>query len=90
MLPLLYLHGLFSSDFGPALEQFLGTGHGLSAATVTRLTKDWQGEATAFGQRDLSGTDYVYLWVDGIHLKVRLAQDKVCQLPSFGPKSGHW
>jgi hypothetical protein len=29
----------------------------LPAATVTRLTKDWQGEATAFGQRDLSGTD---------------------------------
>lgn len=61
VLPLLYLHGLSSSDFGPALEQFLGTGHGLSAATVTRLTKDWQGEATAFGQRDLSGTDYVYV-----------------------------
>jgi hypothetical protein len=59
-------HGLSSSDFGPALEQFLGTGHGLWAATVTRLTKDWQGEATAFGQRDLSGTDYVYVWVDGV------------------------
>ena len=52
-------HGLSSSDFVPALEQFLGTGHGLSAATVTRLTKDWQAEATAFGQRDLSATDYV-------------------------------
>ena len=38
VLPLLYLHGLSSSDFAPALEQFLGTGHGLSAATITRLT----------------------------------------------------
>ena len=28
VLPLLYLHGLSSSDFGPSLEQFLGTGHG--------------------------------------------------------------
>ncbi len=26
VLPLLYLHGLSSGDFGPALEQFLGTG----------------------------------------------------------------
>src|SRR3546814_15659498 len=26
VLPLLYLHGLSTSDFGPALEQFLGTG----------------------------------------------------------------
>jgi Transposase, Mutator family len=28
----------------------------------------------------LKDTDYVYLWVDGIHLKVRLEQDKVCLL----------
>jgi putative transposase len=42
--PLLYLHGLSSSDFGPALEEFLGTSHGLSAATITRLTRDWQDE----------------------------------------------
>ena len=30
VLPLLYLHGLSSSDFGPALEQFLGSDQGLS------------------------------------------------------------
>ncbi len=47
VLPLLYLHGLSSSDFRPSLGQSLGTGHGLSAARVTRLTKDCQGEATA-------------------------------------------
>jgi putative transposase len=63
VLPLLYLHGLSTSDFGPALEQFLGSGAGLSATTITRLTAQWQDEAKAFGQRDLSGTDYVYLWV---------------------------
>jgi transposase-like protein len=72
VLPLLYLHGLSSGDFGPALEQFLGTGAGLSATSITRLTAQWQDEAKAFGKRDLSSTDYVYLWVDGIHLKVRL------------------
>ena len=66
MLPLLYLHGLSSSDFGPALEQFLGSAQGLSAATVTRLTADWQTEATAFNKRSLKGTDFVYVWVDGI------------------------
>ena len=31
VLPLLYLHGLSTGDFGPALEQFLGSGAGLSA-----------------------------------------------------------
>ena len=59
VLPLLYLHGLSSGDFGAALEQFLGTGAGLSASTITRLTAQWQDEAKAFADRDLSGTDFV-------------------------------
>jgi len=66
VLPLLYLHGLSSSDFVPALQSFLGTGSGLSAAVVTRLTAQWQQEAKAFNDRDLSGVDYVYLWADGV------------------------
>jgi putative transposase len=87
VLPLLYLHGLSSGDFGPALEQFLGTGAGLSATSITRLTAQWQDEAKAFGKRDLSGTDYVYLWVDGIHLKVRLEQEKLCLLVMIGVRA---
>jgi putative transposase len=61
VLPLLYLHGLSTSDFGPALEQFLGSSAGLSATTITRLTSQWQDEAKTFQDRDLSNTDYVYL-----------------------------
>ena len=87
VLPLLYLHGLSSGDFGPALTQFLGTSHGLSPATITRLTKDWQDEAAAFTMRSLAETDYVYVWVDGIHLKVRLEQDKVCLLVMIGVRA---
>jgi transposase-like protein len=87
VLPLLYLHGLSGGDFGPALEQFLGSGAGLSAASITRLTAQWQDEAKAFGQRDLSGTDFVYLWVDGIHLKVRLDQEKLCLLVMIGVRT---
>ena len=84
VLPLLYLHGLSSSDFVPALEGFLGTGSGLSAATVTRLTVQWQDEARAFAGRDLSTVDYVYLWADGIHVNVRLDEDKLCLLVMLG------
>ena len=87
VLPMLYLHGLSSSDFAPALEQFLGSGAGLSAATVTRLTTQWQDEARVFNQRSLNDSDYVYVWVDGIHLKVRLAQDKVCLLVMLGVRA---
>ena len=87
VLPLLYLHGLSSSDFAPALEQFLGSAAGLSAKTITRLTEQWQDEAKTFSQRSLAETDYVYVWVDGIHLKVRLNQDKVCLLVMVGVRA---
>lgn len=35
----------------------------------------------------LADADYVYVWVDGIHLKVRLAQDKVCLLVMIGVRA---
>jgi transposase-like protein len=84
VLPLLYLHGLSSGDFVPALEQFLGTSAGLSPATVTRLTAQWQADHQAFQNRDMSATDYVYLWADGVHLRVRLDQAKACVLVLVG------
>jgi transposase-like protein len=84
VLPLLYLHGLSSQDFVPALEQFLGTSSGLSAATITRLTVQWQDEARAFSGRDLSTADYVYAWADGVHLNVRLDEEKLCLLVIVG------
>jgi putative transposase len=87
VLPLLYLHGLSSSDFAPALEQFLGSAVGLSSAAITRLTTQWQVDAASFGSRSLAEVDYVYMWVDGIHLKVRLEQDKVCLLVMIGVRS---
>ncbi len=87
VLPLLYLHGLSSGDFVPALEQFLGTSAGLSAATVTRLTAQWQDDYKAFSRRDLSGVDYVYLWADGIHVNVRLEEVKLCLLVLVGVRA---
>ena len=87
VLPLLYLHGLSSLDFTPALEQFLGTSAGLSAATITRLTTTWQDEAKAFNARPLSGVDYVYVWADGIHVNIRLDAERLCLLVLIGVRA---
>jgi putative transposase len=87
VLPLLYLHGLSSGDFIPALEAFFGSSAGLSASAVTRLTEAWQEEYRAFAGRDLSGADYVYCWADGIHFGVRLDQDRVCTLVIIGVRA---
>jgi transposase-like protein len=87
VLPLLYLHGLSSGDFVPALGQFLGSAAGLSAPVITRLTQTWQAEQKAFAARDLAGVDYVYLWADGIHVNIRLEEHKLCLLVMIGVRA---
>jgi transposase-like protein len=87
VLPLLYLHGLSTGDFVPALEQFLGSSAGLSPTTISRLTTQWQADHTAFMDRDLSATDYVYLWADGVHLRVRLEEAKAAVLVLIGVRA---
>ena len=81
---MLYLHGLSTGDFVPALEQFLGSAVGLSSATVSRLTAPWTEDHKAFQARDLSKTDFVYVWADGVHLKVRLDEARACVLVMVG------
>jgi transposase-like protein len=87
VLPLLYLHGLSSGDFVPALGQFLGSAKGLSSSVVTKLTETWQAEQHAFSQRDLSDVDFVYLWADGIHVNIRLEEHKLCLLVMIGVRA---
>jgi transposase-like protein len=84
VLPLLYLHGLSSGDFVPALGQFLGSSKGLSGPVITKLTEQWKAEQRAFCERDLSTVDYVYLWADGIHVNIRLEEGKLCLLVMIG------
>src|SRR5262249_29889751 len=85
--PLLYLHGLSSGDFAPALGQFLGSSAGPSAPGITRLTETGKAEQRAFAARDLSGVDYVYLWADGIHVNIRLQEHKLCLLVMIGVRA---
>ncbi|MGH9279831.1 MAG: IS256 family transposase, partial [Acidimicrobiales bacterium] len=87
VLPLMYLHGMSSGDFVPALEEFFGSAAGLSASAVTRLTKQWQDEHRAWSERDLSAVDYVYVWADGVHFNVRLGEDRLCCLVIVGVRA---
>jgi putative transposase len=88
VLPLLYLHGLSSQDFVPALAGFFGSAAGLSAPVITRLTEQWQAEREAFCRRDLSQVDYVYCWADGIHFTIRLGDGgRLCCLVIVGVRA---
>jgi len=72
VLPILYLRGLSTNDFAPALEGFFGSAAALSASTIARLTEAWRAEHVRWCARDLSGVDYVYIWADGVYVNVRL------------------
>jgi len=90
VLPVLYLRGLSTKDFEPALAEFFGSEAGLSASTISRLTREWTAELAGFRQRDLSQVDYVYLWADGIHFNIRLEHERLCCLVLIGVRAdGH-
>ena len=85
VLPILYLRGLSTGDFRPALEALLGEdAAGLSPTTIARLTAGWEKEYKDFRRRELSGREYVYVWVDGIHFNIRLDDDRLCTLVMIG------
>ena len=87
VLPLMYLHGMSSGHFVPALEEFFGSAAGLSASVVTRLTTDWQKEQDQFAHRSLKDVDYVYVYADGIHFNVRLEEARLCALVIVGVRT---
>jgi putative transposase len=87
VLPLMYLHGMSSGDFAPALTEFFGSAAGLSASVITRLTKQWQAEQRAFADRRLDDRDFVYVWADGVHFNVRLEEARLCCLVIVGVRS---
>ena len=86
VLPVLYLRGLSTGDFRPALEQLLGEdAAGLSPSTISRLCKDWEAEHARFRARSLRFDRYAYLFVDGVHVSVRLGEDdRLCLLVVIG------
>ena len=87
VLPLMYLHGMSSGDFAPALAEFFGSDAGLSPSVITRLTKTWQEERERFAGRSLAEVDYVYCWADGVHFNVRLEEERLCCLVIVGVRA---
>jgi transposase-like protein len=87
VLPILYLRGLSTGDFRPALESLLGEdAAGLSATNITRLTAQWDTEYQQARRQSLAEKDYVYVWVDGVHFNVRLEDDRLCTLVMIGAR----
>lgn len=85
LIPALYLKGVSTGQFPEALEAILGPdAAGLSANTVMRLKQQWEDEYNVWATRDLSESEYVYWWADGINFNVRLEDERTCMLVVMG------
>lgn len=85
LIPVLYLKGIATGDFGEALEAILGpNAAGLSATNIVRLKEGWKQDYETWACRDLRHKRYVYLWADGIYFNVRLDKERPCMLVLMG------
>lgn len=85
VLPVLYLRGLSTGDFKPALSDLLGEdAAGLSSTNIARLTDTWSEEYKQFRFRSLKDRDFIYVWADGVHFNVRLDDERLCTLVMIG------
>ncbi len=81
LIPILYLKGISSGDMSEALESILGAdASGLSATNIVRLKAEWEKDYQQWCGRQLTGKQYVYFWVDAIHVNVRLDDENSCIL----------
>lgn len=88
VLPVLYLRGLSTGDFLPALKSLLGEDvSGLSSSNISRLTEVFHDEYLEFQKRSLADRKYAYIWADGIHFNVRLEEDRLCTLVVIGVRA---
>jgi putative transposase len=84
LIPELYLHGLASGDFELALREVLGEGAPLSASSLQRLKKKWQGEYEQWKGTLTEEKDWAYFWADGIYVKAGIGKEKAALLVVIG------
>jgi transposase-like protein len=80
----LFVEGLATRDFEPALRLLAGQEAPLSASTISRLTRAFREQYEAFDRQDLSKHRFVYIWADGIYLKAGLGTEKACLMVLIG------
>jgi putative transposase len=85
LLPVLYLRGVSTGDFGEALAALLGKdAPNLSPSAIARLRGEWEADHARWQRRDLSARRYVYVWADGVYLQARMEPQAECMLVLIG------
>jgi putative transposase len=84
LFPKLFVEGLATRDFEPALRCLVGSEAPLSPSTISRLNAQFKDDYRKWKARDLSRLRIVYVWVDGVYLKAGIADEKLCALVVIG------
>lgn len=84
LFPKLFVEGLATRDFEPALRSLLGHEAALSPATISRLNHKFKAEYQEWRQSSLTEHTFVYVWADGIHIKAGISTEHAAVLVVIG------
>ncbi len=84
VFPKLFIEGLSTRDFEPALRCLMGAEAALSPSTISRLSAGFKSEYEDWTKSSLAALPMVYVWVDGIYIKAGIADERACLLIVIG------
>lgn len=84
LFPKLFIEGLATRDFEPALRALVGEDAPLSPSSISRLNRQFKEDFTKWKSRRLDDLEIVYIWADGVFLKAGIADEKLCALVVIG------
>ena len=83
LLPELYMHGLATGDFRDALSVLLGDQAPLSPNSIVRAKAEWEEAYERWRKRPL-GSEYLYVWADGVYPKAGPVDERMAVLTVVG------
>jgi len=84
LFPKLFVEGLATRDFEPALRELVGEEAALSPSTISRLNQKFKAEYDEWRGSSLKSHRFVYIWADGIHLKAGISTENAAVLIVIG------
>ncbi len=84
VFPKLFIEGLATRDFEPALRTLMGEEAALSPSTIVRLNTRFKAEYEEWTKSSLSSVPIVYVWVDGIYIRAGVGEERACLLVVIG------
>lgn len=84
LFPKLFIEGLATRDFEPALRCLLGQDAPLSPATISRMNREFKADYEDWRTKRLEALQIVYVWADGVYLAAGVGDERACLLVVVG------